>query len=100
MDQLCWITEDRRTGRERGIGEAVETRIVERELIEHAGGVVRRQQIDLPTAERCGKADREAIAVPTQVDHMVAPRQYGCQRGDVVQEILHGDCAAGAPGED
>ena len=99
MRQIRWIVENDGTVRHNGIGEAIDIRIVRREPIEHCRGVVRWQQSDLPAAERRGKADREAIAVPAKIDHMAAPRQPCRERGDIAEVALGGDWAAGPPGE-
>ena len=91
MRQIRWIVENDGTVRHNGIDEAIDIRIVRREPIEHCRRVVRWQQSDLPAAERRGKADSEAIAIPAKIDHMAAPWQPCRERGDIGEVTLGGD---------
>ena len=43
MNQNCWVLQAGAPGRRFGIGEAIETRIVDCQLVEHIRSVVRRQ---------------------------------------------------------
>ena len=55
MRQVRWIVENEGTVRHNGIGEAIDIRIVRRELIEHCRRVVRWQQSDLPRQSAAAK---------------------------------------------
>ena len=103
--QRRWILDNRQVTEvailcRRGVDEAVNVGVIQRELVEHTGRVVRRQQVDLATAECRGEADREAVAVAAQIDDMAARREQRGKPGDIGQESLHGDRGARPMSED
>ena len=95
----CGITKGSASGWGFAIGEAIEVWVVDREPIQHVRRVMRRQQTDLGTAERCCEADGEAIAVAAKIDHVAPPRQQRSEHGDVAQEGFHRDRAIDTLGE-
>ena len=88
------------TSRRCGIGEAIEVRVVDRELIEHVRCVVRRQQIDLGAAQRRSKAYGEMIPITAKIDHVATLRQPHGKRCDIAEKAVHGDRLSGTPGEE
>ncbi len=99
MSQHGRIMQAGATGRRFGIGEAIEIRIVDCQLVEHVRSVVRRQQVDLATAQRRSEADGETVAIAAEIDHVTAARQLYGQCGDVGQEGFDGNRDVTSPGE-
>jgi len=70
------------------------------EVAQGFGRVGRGQQADPARHHAGGEADREVIAIATDIEHMLRVRQHGRDAFDVGQEAAQADRLAMAAGDD